>query len=247
MAKILLTGSSGAVARAILPELVAYGHEIRGFDRVPSANLAESVVQDIENAHAVSQAMQGMNVVIHLAALPNDTEFLQLVGPNVMGLHNIMHAARQHGVQRVILASSIQVVGRDARKRGQVGTRDAAPANHYALTKLWAEQMGEMYARCYGMSVLAVRIGWLVRNRDEATKMMKRSMYELYLSAHDAGRFFRHAVEARSIGFSVVYALSLDAGKTFDLEPSRELLGFIPQDSWPSGLGFELPTLDGSS
>ena len=245
MARVLVTGSSGAVARSIIPELTAHGHEVRGFDRVPTARVAESVVEDIENAKAVRLAMQGMDTVIHLAAIPDDTDFHCLAGPNVMGLFNVMHAARELGVARVILASSIQVVGKSSRGHGRVSVRDAAPGNHYALTKLWAEQMGEMYSRCYGMSVIAVRIGWLVRSRDEAVAMLKRPhLSEIYLSASDAGRFFRCAVEAPKVGFAVVYAMSLEASSAFDLEPSRELLGFIPQDRWPGGLGFELPSFD---
>jgi hypothetical protein len=39
--------------------------------------------------------------------------------------------------------------------------------------------------------------------------------------------------------------MSLDAEHAFDLEPARQLLGFIPQDRWPSGLGFEVPALGG--
>jgi len=244
MSRILVTGSSGAVARAVLPELVAHGHQVRGLDRVPTAGLAESVVDDIENRDAVQRAMQGMNAVIHLAAEPNDAEFSQLVGPNVLGLFNVMNAAREERVERVVLASSVQVIGRQFRGARPVAVQDSAPSNHYALTKLWAEHMGEMYARCYGMSVLAVRIGWLVRNRDEAITMMQRPLKDLYLSSKDAGRFFLRAVQAPNIGFAVVYAASQEAAQTFDLEPARELLGFIPQDSWPSGLDFEVPTLD---
>lgn len=186
--------------------------------------------------------MQGMDALIHLAAIPNDTTFPRLVGPNVLGLFNVLHAARELGVARVILASSIQVVSRPAREHQKVSVHDVAPGNHYALTKLWAEQMGEMYSRCYGMSVIAVRIGWLVRNREEALAMMRRPRPELYLSARDAGRFFRCAVEVKEVSFAVVYAMSADAAGAFDLEPSRKLLGYIPEDRWPGGLGFDLPS-----
>jgi uronate dehydrogenase len=242
MARILLTGSAGAVARSIVPELTAHGHQVRGFDRVAAAGLAESVVEDIENFHAVRQAMQNIDAIIHLAAIPDDTEFPQLMGPNVLGLFNVLRAARELGVGRVILASSIQVVSKASRVQRKASVHEASPCNHYALTKLWAEEMGEMYSRCYGMSVLAVRIGWLVRNRKEAFAMMSRPRPELYLSAHDAGRFFRCAVEAKAVSFAVLYALSAEAADAFDLEPSRQLLGYIPQDRWPSGLGFELPS-----
>lgn len=42
------------------------------------------------------------------------------------------------------------------------------PVNHYALTKVWGEAMGDMYARVHKLSVINVRIGWLPRNAEEA-------------------------------------------------------------------------------
>jgi uronate dehydrogenase len=140
-----------------------------------------------------------------------------------------------------VLASSIQVVGRRPDASGPVRVTDRSPGNHYALTKVWAEQMGEMYARRFGLSVLAVRIAWLVRNGEEARRMLQHVRPELYLSAHDAGRLFALAVEAKDIGFEVVYATSIGGEARFDMEPARRLLGYEAQDRWPEGLGFELP------
>ena len=183
-----------------------------------------------------------MDTVIHLAAEPNDADFHVLVGPNVVGLFNVLDAAKHEKVKRVILASSIQVLSRRSRTNFPASVHDAYPANHYGLTKLWAERMGEMYARCYGMSILAVRIAWLVRNQTEAMMMLRNPRPHLYLSSNDAGRFFVRAVEASDVSFAVVYAGSQGSEQAFDMQPARELLGYEPQDCWPSGLNFELPS-----
>ncbi len=244
MAKILITGSSGAVARAICPELLASGHVLRGFDRVATPGLLDMVVENVEDEKAVRQAMRGIDVLIHLAAQPTDVDFPLLVGPNVVGLFNVLHAAKQEKVKRVILASSIQVLSRRSRESGPASVYDASPSNHYGLTKLWAEKMGEMYARCFGLSVLAIRIAWLMRNQTEALQMLKNPRPQLYLSARDAGRFFALAVQARNIDFAVVYAASQGAQLAFDMEPACRLLGYAPQDHWPNGLDFELPSLE---
>lgn len=198
------------------------------------------LVANVENREAVRQAMRGIDVVIHLAAEPNDADFHLLVGPNVIGLFNVMDAAREENVSRVVLASSIQVLGRRSRDARPASVHEASPGNHYGLTKLWAENMGEMYARRYGLSVLAIRIAWLVRNPSEAQSMLKQPRPELYLSAHDAGRFFACAVSAENIEFEVVYAASQGAELTFDMEPARRLLGYVAQDYWPNGLDFDL-------
>ena len=101
--------------------------------------------------------------------------------------------------------------------------------------------MGEMYARCYGLSVLAVRIAWLVRDAEEARRMQRMNRPKLYLSARDAGRFFARAIEAAAIDFAVLYAASRGGEELFDMEPARRLIGYQARDRWPEGLGFELP------
>ncbi len=244
MARVLITGSSGAVARAVRPALVSSGHELRGFDRVATPGMTDMFVNSVEDRGAVREATRGMDTVIHLAAEPNDADFHVLVGPNVVGLFNVLDAAKREKVKRVILASSIQVLSRRSRTNLPASVHDAYPGNHYGLTKLWAERMGEMYARCYGMSILAVRIAWLVRNQTEAMMMLRNPSPHLYLSSNDAGRFFVRSVEASDVSFAVVYAGSRGSEQAFDMQPARELLGYEPQDRWPSGLDFELPSLE---
>ena len=240
MAKVLVTGSAGAVGRQVCRELSSRGHRLRGLDRVPTPDLDDSIVADITDDDAVRGAVRGCDVVVHLAAEPHDPEFVSgLVGPNVVGLYNVMHAARQESVPRVILASSLQVaperMGRPAR------VDESAPRNHYALTKLWAEQMGEMYARCFGLHVLAVRMTWMVRSLGEARHMDKINRQDIYLSNHDAGLFFALAVEATWSGFAVVYAASLGCEALFDMEPARRIIGYVARDRWPEGLAFKYP------
>jgi uronate dehydrogenase len=241
MAKVLVTGSAGAIGQPVCRELERRGHQVRGLDRIPTPGVSDHVVTDTVDRERVRAAVLGMDAVVHLAAEPNDADFSQLVGPNVVGLFHVMDAARQAGVGRVVLASSIQVLGRrgDASRPARVD--EASPGNHYALTKLWAEQMGEMYVRRFAMSVIAVRIAWMVRNPAEARTMFERPRPNLYLSAHDAGRFFALAVEAREIGFAVLYAASLGGEELFDMEPARRLIGYQAEDRWPRGLDFELP------
>jgi len=246
VAQILITGSSGAVARAVCRELLARGHQLRGFDQRLTPGLIDMVVDNVENRTSVREAMRGIDTVVHLAAQPHDADFPLLVGPNIVGLFNVLDAARQENANRVVLASSIQVIARRSEGSLPASVSESSPGNHYGLTKLWAETMGEMYARRYGLSVLAVRIAWLVRNQDEAMSMLRRPRPHLYLSSRDAGRFFALAIEAKGIEFAVVYAASKGAETHFDMGPARRILGYEAQDYWPDGLDFELPSMDSS-
>jgi uronate dehydrogenase len=237
---VLVTGSAGGVGRAICRELQEAGHEVRGFDRLESDDVDQSVVGDILDRQAVFDAVAGVHAVIHLAATPDESDFIdELLEPNVRGLFHVCDAAREHGVRRLILASSVQVVfGHDWSQpvRIEDGPR---VINHYALTKLWAEDLGEMYARVYGMSVIAARMGWLPRSREHAEELQAHLLgTDIYLSHSDAGRFFLACVEAELAPsqFEALFVTSNAAKQTrIDLSATERIVGFKPQDTWPAG------------
>jgi len=241
--KILVTGSAGYVGRPVCRELGRRGHEVRGLDLIATPGLREAVVADIADAAAVREAVRGVDAVVHLAAQPEEAEFSRLVGPNVVGLYNVMDAARAQNVARVVLASSVMVVA-GRKNRRPVTTARAWPRTHYALTKMLAEDMGEMYARCFAMSVVAVRLGWMVRTPAEADKLRAMDVPNIYCSARDAGRLFAQAAETGELGpggFAVVYATSRGGERLYDMKPARRLLGYEAQDRWPEGVSYELP------
>jgi nucleoside-diphosphate-sugar epimerase len=235
MAFVLVTGASGAIGQPVCNELEHRGHRVRGFDRSPPPAIGDFVLGSIEEREAVDAACEGVDTLVHLAAEPDDAPFETLLGPNVRGLFNVLDVARARKLRRVVLASSVQVVG--GRRPDQTATSaDHLPKNHYALTKLWAEQMGEMYSRVYGLSVIAARIGWMVRNRAEAGQLVRSDLFGAYLSRADAARFFALAVEAEDIAYALVYCVGPGDSKSFDVAPARELLGFEAEDAWPRGL-----------
>lgn len=248
--RILLTGSSGAIGRCIAPHLVARGHAVRGFDRVRSDELEDQIVGDVGDAAALERAARGCDTLIHLAAHPGPAPFREiLVNPNVIGLHTAVDTACRQGFSRIVLASTIQVIfGVQPVANGVVGVEQSAPTNDYALTKLWAEQLGAMAARNHpDTTVVAARIGWFIRQREEAQKMLSYDkQHPIYLSPGDAQRFFAAAVEADATGWPGGFALAYAVGphppeaeqrRTLpDLEPGRRLLGYHPQDVCPAGI-----------
>jgi nucleoside-diphosphate-sugar epimerase len=242
MATIVVTGAAGAIGRPVCDELLRRGHRVRGFDRAPTPWLGDAVTGDLLDREVVRAAARGADALVHLAALPDDADFSLLEGPNVRGLFHVLDAARREGVGRVVLASSIQALGAWWEPRSRpASTALAAPINHYGLTKVWAEQMGEMYARVYGLSVIAARVAFMVRDLEEAQRLARRRLFDTYLSRGDVGRFFAAAVEAPDIDFAVLYAVGAGGERLFDMEPTARLLGFTPRDRWPQGLGFPPP------
>jgi nucleoside-diphosphate-sugar epimerase len=131
--------------------------------------------------------------------------------------------------------------------RGPIRVEDGpAPRNHYALTKVWAEMMGQMYAHSYGLSVIGVRIGWFARDLATANRLAASQIgTRIYLSHGDAQRFFARCVESPTPApgeYVTLFATSQPPTEPLlDLEPAHRIIGYAPQDTWAQGLPFDYP------
>jgi nucleoside-diphosphate-sugar epimerase len=241
-ALVLVTGSAGRIGQAVVAELQARGRPVRGFDRVPTPGLKDTVVGDLTDGEAVRRAAEGAGALVHLAATPDDDDFLtRLLPNNIVGVYHVLEAARLAGVRRLVLASSGQVVWWQ-RERGPlpIGV-DVMPTPRawYAAGKVFLEAAGRAYAEGHGLSVIAARLGWCPRTRAHIDELAGVEWArDVYFSPGDAGRFFACAVEApETVRFAVVYATSRPLRvQYYDLAPARDLLGYEPRDRWPEGL-----------
>jgi nucleoside-diphosphate-sugar epimerase len=243
MTRVLVTGCAGGVGRAVCAELLHRGHEVVGFDRIASPLEHETIIADICDSDAVNAAADGVDGVVHLAATPDESGFIEdLIEPNVRGLFHICDAARSRNMSKVVLASSIQVVSGHRWDHPIALEEGPCVINHYALTKLWAETMGEMYARCYDLSVIAARLGWLPRSPEHHEELKSSPVgRDVFLSHDDAGRFFTACIEAdmSSGQFEILFATSIAKDRMrVDLEPAARVVGYVPRDTWPEGIAF---------
>ena len=242
--KVLVTGSEGGVGKAVCRQLNDDGHAVHRFDRLARSNVENAIAGDITNRDQVLEATRGMDAIIHLAATPDEADFLDdLIEPNVRGLYNVCDAAKENAVARLVLTSSVQVVS-GQRWDSMVRIEDGPKVvNHYALTKLWAEQIGEMYARVYGLSVIAARLGWLPRDPDHAKELQASPIgTDVYLSHDDAGRFFSACVDAsmQESSFEILFATSKPLRHVrVDPEPALRVVGYRARDTWPEGHAFD--------
>jgi nucleoside-diphosphate-sugar epimerase len=239
---VLVTGSAGRIGRAVVRKLAERGTPVRGFDLVTTPGAAESHVGSIASAADVRRAVAGVRAIVHLAATPDDDDFhTRLLPNNLIGVYELLEAARAEGVHRVVLASSGQVVWWQ-RMRGTLPIGpdvQPTPRGWYAATKAFAEAAGRAFAEAHGRSVIAVRLGWCPRTAEQAHEMAVTDWArDVYLSPGDAGRFFASAVAApANVRYAVLYACSIPARRvTYDLGPAKELLGWEPRDTWPQGV-----------
>jgi uronate dehydrogenase len=240
--RILVTGSSGRVGRAVVAELRRRGHAVRGFDRVAAKDLPEGIVGELMDRAAIERAMRDIECLIHLAATPDDVDDVtgDLIPNNIVGLYHVMESARAAGVKRLVLASSGQVNWWQQRK-GPTPIRSEdlpSPRYWYAATKMFLEAIARGFVEMHGLSVIVARLGWCPRTRGQVAEIAASEHFQdLYFSPGDAGRFFACAVEApATVRFAIVYATSRPTRRArLDISSATELLGYVPQEQWPQG------------
>jgi uronate dehydrogenase len=238
---ILVTGASGRIGKAVVKELQTRGKRLRGFDRVATPGLADMVVGTLTSEADIARAVRGVQTLIHLAATPDDADFLaEIVPNNIIGVYHIFEEAHKAGVKRLIVASSGQVVWYQ-RMAGPlpVGVDvQPTPRYWYAAAKMFLEAAGRSFAEKFGLEVIVVRLGWCPRTPEQVEEIRaEKWAQDVYLSPNDAGRFFACATEATLVQkFALVYATSKPKRVMYDLETTKRLLGFEPRESWPQGI-----------
>lgn len=250
--RVLVTGATGAIGMPVCQHLLRRGHFVRGMGRKSQptwddVGFDDYVQGDLTDRELVDRAVEGVDTVLHLAAFRNDADFVDvLLEPNVIGVHYICEAAIKHGVKRVMLASTLQTVAGFGPEDEPIQIKDGPkPTNHYALTKVWGEIYGDMIARNHAISVINVRIGWLPRDPEYAQRLFKsQNGVNIFFSHNDAQRFFERCVESQTPlpGESVtIFAASKALHRArLDLESAKDAIGYIPEDTWPEGLPFDL-------
>jgi nucleoside-diphosphate-sugar epimerase len=165
--KALVTGGAGFIGSNLALALLARDHDVRLLDNFSTghrANLepldAEVVEGDLRSYERVAAAVGGVEVVFHQGALPSVPRSIQdpltSTAVNVEGTLNVLLAARDAGVRRVVFASSSSVYG-DAPGMPRRESQPLAPLAPYAVSKLAAEQYCMVANRVYGVETVALR------------------------------------------------------------------------------------------
>lgn len=174
MGKILVTGSDGFIGSHLTEELAKMGYEVKAFVYYNSFNtwgwldtLPESIMEhvevfqgDIRDPYGVKEAMKGCDAVFHLAALiaiPFSYHSPDAyVDTNVKGTLNVLQAARELDVQRVLITSTSEVYG----TAQYVPIDEKHPyqgQSPYSATKIGADRLAESFYRSFGLPVTIVR------------------------------------------------------------------------------------------
>jgi nucleoside-diphosphate-sugar epimerase len=164
----LVTGGAGFIGSHLAQELLKRGHTVRVLDSLITGkrqNLAvipaaEFIHGDIADAETCQRAVKGIEYVLHQAAIPSVPRSVQdpvtSNRANIDGSLNLLVAARDAGVKRLVYAGSSSAYGDTPTlpKREDMPTNPLSP---YALQKLVAEQYAQMFTRLYGFETVTIR------------------------------------------------------------------------------------------
>ena len=168
MAFYLVTGGAGFIGSHLAEELVGRGQRVRVVDSLVTGkrqNLAhlpdvEFIEGDLADLDIARRAVAGVEYVLHQAAIPSVPRSVQdpitSNRANIDASLNVLVAARDAGVRRVVYAGSSSAYG-NTPTLPKVETMPTAPLSPYALQKLVAEQYCQMFTRLYGLETVTIR------------------------------------------------------------------------------------------
>lgn len=242
ISSVVVTGGSGRVGRYVVDEL------INGFD-VTNADLVDSQATayqntDVMDLGSVRRATKGADAVIHLAAIDFDWKAApeEYIRVNTLGTWNVLQAAAENDVQKVVLCSSVSACGLSEMRPDwtpqalQVDERhELRPVQAYSVSKQVMEVMGRSFATGTSMDVLCLRplavvlpatiTEYISFIDDPATHWLY-----YYVHAADVARGFRSALEVSDLRYGVFF---LSADDTSHPEPTldwyRQRIGDLPE------------------
>jgi nucleoside-diphosphate-sugar epimerase len=169
LTRVLVTGGGGFIGSNLVRALLERGDDVRVLDNFSTGNRRNilDITDDIEivegelrSYERVHNAVRGVEVVFHLGALPSVPRSVQdpltSSAVTIEGTLNVLLAARDESVRRVVYASSSSVYG-NGGTLPRVETAYPDPISPYAVAKLAAEKFCTSFSRVYGLETVALR------------------------------------------------------------------------------------------
>lgn len=254
--RVLVTGAAGKIG-TIIHDRLGDKFELTGLDRLEH-DWSSAFVADLSDLEAIRPAFEGQDVIVHLGGDPSPgASWESSLQNNIVGTRNVYEAARLAGASRVVFASTNHVIGyypmrqdpykaiyegrlKDVRRPFPMLTdKELRPDSYYGVSKAFGESLGSFFHDRYGLSVVCLRIGW-VMTPDDPT--FHPSALSLWMSHRDCAQLVERAIDAPpSVGFAIVHGMSRNSLRIWDIESAKEIIGYDPEDgageTWTPILG----------
>jgi nucleoside-diphosphate-sugar epimerase len=238
--RILVTGAEGLVGSAVVPHLLAHGHEVTTLSRpeVDPHDGVRVVRGDARDVAAVAAAAHEAGAVVHLAAIPDPYSDPAPVvfGNNVLATFTVLWTAAEQGVRRFAIASSVNATGLPMNPHHPpppyYPIDESVPpdiADPYSLSKQADEHTLRAVCRRFGASGVAFRLPLIISASNSARMRAWQTARPAdgvgdgwaWLDVRDAAEAFRLAVCA---GYEGTHTLQVAAPDTIQPVPTEELM-----------------------
>jgi uronate dehydrogenase len=224
---VLITGAAGRIG-SVLREGLRDRVATRLLDIRPmTARPGEDVVSvDIRRPGALEEAVAGCSAIVHLAGIPTEAGFEELLETNIRGTYHVLEAARTSGTcRRVILGSTNHVTGFYPSDETITPEAPQRPDGLYAASKAYGELLARLYHEKHGLEAIAIRIGSFM---DRPTSPRHA---HTWISHRDMVQLVWRCLEARDVGWLVVYGSSDNQRRYWDDGDAWRRIGYVPEDS----------------
>ncbi|CAK0768767.1 NAD-dependent epimerase/dehydratase family protein [Azospirillaceae bacterium] len=235
MAKIAVTGGSGFIGSHVVDTLLEAGHTITVIDHCVKPHRCDVSFEDIDilDLSSVLAATKGMDYVFHLAAMANVNDVYNFpvssIALNIIGTANVLEAARQNGIHRIIFASTVWVYNGSpsSQQLNESSTFYLNETGHiYTSTKISAEMLCHNYNQLYKLPFTILRYGipYGPRMREELLIpiFLKKALNGKPLTISGKGDQFRKFVYARDLANAHLLAMKECAeNQTYNLEGTQ--------------------------
>jgi nucleoside-diphosphate-sugar epimerase len=239
MKKVVVTGGSGRLGQFVIRELLAHDYEVLSLDRMPPREkICAAWLADLRRSGDLYEALRGAYGIIHLAAYqaPNLAPEGETFTNNVSASYNVLRAAADMGVNKVVMASSTAAFGFIYAKKLWAPDylpldekHPSKPQDSYGLSKLVGEQIADSMVTTHdGMTISSMRFPGVnfdltYESFRERWKIpaARASGFWTYIDARDAAMACRRALEAPFTGHQVFIAA---AAMSCMVQPMRELV-----------------------
>ena len=232
---VLITGASGNLGRMVRRHFAANeSYDLRLLCLNPSNDPAVTTVDLSLADNDWERHLDGVDVVLHLAADSRvAADWASVRRNNIELTRNVFNAAVRHRVGRVVFASSgWTMAGYRFGNERLTAELPPLPVGAYGLSKMIGEQIAREFARQHELSIVCLRIGF--RPPSDAKREFAdygRWEQEMWISDRDLCQLFERAMLTPDVRFAIVNGESRNPGMRWDLEETRRVLGYVPEDS----------------
>lgn len=225
--KVLITGAAGALGKELRHSALRLGGSVRLTDRIASEDLAdheEDMPVDLADFDGVMHVVEGCDAIVHLGGQSREGTWEAVLDSNIKGTYNIYEAARQHGVERIVYASSVHATGYYERNETIDAKAPQRPDSLYGVSKCFGENLSRYYFDQFGIESVCLRIGSCF------PEPVDRRMLITWLSYGDFRQIVELSLSAPRVGHMISFATS-DNRERFWNNEAASVLGYRAQDS----------------